>query len=100
MVRLARAVLVAITPSWSPTVYQSRVIRKLRVRFSSILAHGIAPHLNTMRVVDKPVENAIRQRRIADLLMPSRDRQLRSQDRRAHLVAILADLPEVAALRL
>lgn len=48
--------------------------------------------------MDQAIENAIGQRGIADLLVPSRDRQLQSQDRRAHLIAILADLPEVAAL--
>jgi len=51
-----------------------------------------------MRVVDQAVEYAISERRIADLLVPTRDRQLRSQDSGAHLVAVLADLPEVAAL--
>ena len=49
--------------------------------------------------MNQPVEDAVGQRGIADLLVPPRDRQLRGQDRGAHLVAILADLPEVAALR-
>ena len=51
-----------------------------------------------MGVVDQPVEDAVGQRGIADLFVPSRDRQLRSKDRGAHLVAVFADLPEVAAL--
>ena len=50
-----------------------------------------------MRVVDQPVEDTVGQRGIADLLVPPRDRQLRSEDGRADLIAILADLPEVAA---
>jgi hypothetical protein len=55
-------------------------------------------HLNTMSVVNQAVQNAISQRGIADLLMPSSVRQLRSQYRRAHLIAVLADLPEIASL--
>ena len=38
------------------------------------------------------------QRGIADPFVPARDRQLRGEDRRTHLVTILADFPEVAAL--
>jgi len=53
-----------------------------------------------MGVVNKPIEDAVSQCGIADLLVPARDGQLRSQDRRAHLVAFLADLPEIAALGL
>ena len=52
-----------------------------------------------MGVVDQPVKNAIGQCRITDLLVPARDRELRGEDGRAHLVAVFADLPEVAALR-
>ncbi len=48
--------------------------------------------------MDQPVEDAVGKRGIADLLAPVRHGELRSQDRRAHLLAILADLPEVAAL--
>jgi hypothetical protein len=48
--------------------------------------------------VNEPVEDAVGQRGIADLFVPARDRQLRNQDRGANLVAILADLPQVAAL--
>ena len=35
---------------------------------------------------------------ITNLFVPARDRQLRGEDRGAHLVTIFADLPEVAAL--
>jgi hypothetical protein len=41
-----------------------------------------------MRVANEPVEDAIGQRRIADLFVPAGDRKLRSEDRGAHLVAI------------
>ena len=49
-----------------------------------------------MGIVHEPVEDAVGQRGIADLFVPARDRQLRNQDRGANLVAILADLPQVA----
>jgi len=49
-------------------------------------------------IVNQPVENAVCQRWIADLFVPARDRQLRSQDGRAHLITIPADLPEIGAL--
>ncbi len=52
-----------------------------------------------MGVVYQAIQDAVGQRRITDLFMPARDRQLRSQDRGARLVAILADLLEVAAFR-
>ncbi len=51
-----------------------------------------------MGIVHQPVEDAIGGGGIADLLVPAGDRQLRSQDGRAGLIAILADLPEVAPL--
>jgi len=38
-----------------------------------------------MGVVHEAVEDAVGQSGIADLLVPPRDRQLRGQDRRAHL---------------
>jgi len=51
-----------------------------------------------MGVANRPVENTVGQCRIADLFVPAGDRKLRSEDSGAHLVAVLADLPEVAAL--
>jgi len=63
--------------------------------FPPILTHGVAPHLDPMRVVNQSVQDAVSQRGIADLLVPARDRQLRGEDRRTHLVAVLADLPKV-----
>ena len=51
-------------------------------------------HLDAMGIMNQPVENAIRQRGIADLFVPPRHGKLRSEDLRAHLVAILADLPK------
>jgi len=75
-----------------------RLVLDLGVRLCPTLAHRIALHLNAMRVVDQAVEDAVCQRGIADRLVPARDRQLRGEDRRTHLVAIFANLPEVAAL--
>jgi hypothetical protein len=45
-----------------------------------------------MGVVDQAVQDAIGGGGIADLLVPTRDRQLGSEDRRASLIAILTDL--------
>lgn len=77
-----------------------RAIGKLRIRLPPVLTHRITTHLDAMSIVDQPVEDAIGQRRVADLFMPPRNRQLRGQDRGAHLVAVFADLPDVAALGL
>ena len=52
---------------------------------------GVAPHLDALGVVDQAVENAIGQGGIADLFVPAPDWQLRAQDRRAQLVAVLAN---------
>jgi hypothetical protein len=49
-----------------------------------------------MRVVHQPVEDAIGQGGISDLFVPAGYRQLRSQDHRARLAAILGDFPEVS----
>jgi hypothetical protein len=48
----------------------------LIIRLSSALSHRIAPHFDAVGVVNQAAENAIRQRRIADLFMPAQDRQL------------------------
>ena len=46
----------------------------LALRFS--LSHGISLHLDSVRVVNQPIEDSIGQCWIADLLVPSRDRKL------------------------
>ena len=51
-----------------------------------LLRVGTPTHLDAVGVVDQPVEDAVGKRGIADLLVPARHRELRSQDRRAHLV--------------
>jgi hypothetical protein len=67
--------------------------RRLRTTF---LAHRIAAHVDAMGVVNQPVEDAVSGGGIADLFVPARHRQLGGEDGRAGLIAILADLPEVA----
>jgi hypothetical protein len=47
-------------------------------------------------VVNEAVEDAVSGRGIADLFMPARHRELRGEDGRAGLIAVLADLPESA----
>ena len=53
-------------------------IRRASARrlISAPFAHRIAAHFYAMCVVDQAVEDAIGDGRIADLLMPTRDRQL------------------------
>ena|SRR5579872_1669073 len=43
----------------------------LSIRFTSTLAHRITPHLDPRRIVDQPVEDAVSQCGIADLLVPA-----------------------------
>jgi hypothetical protein len=69
-------------------------------RFASTLPHRITAHLDAMSVMDQPIEDAIRQRGIADLFVPTRNWQLGRQDCGTHLVPVFADLPEVATLGL
>jgi hypothetical protein len=46
------------------------------------LSHRITAQLDTMRVVNDAIQGSIRHGRIADLLMPSRDRKLRGENQR------------------
>lgn len=57
-------------------------------------------HLDPMGVVHEPVEDVVGQSGISYLFVRPRDRQLRGQNHRAHPIAVLADLPEVATLGL
>jgi hypothetical protein len=50
----------------------------LRIRLPTILPHRVATHLDAVSVVNQPVEDAVRQGRIADLLVPARNRKLRA----------------------
>jgi hypothetical protein len=52
----------------------------LALRLPSGLPHRVTTHLDAVRVMHDAIENAIGQRWIADLLVPFRDWQLRSQD--------------------
>ena len=81
---------------------QHEVTRRALARrlWATFLAHGIATHLDTMSVVNQTIEDAVGGGGIADLFVPARHRELGGEDRRAGLVTILADFPEVAALGL
>src|SRR5256885_10547810 len=85
------------SPSF-PTVF-APPMHSLFLLLSFLFTHGVPTHLDAMRVVHQPVEDSVGQCGISDLFMPARHRQLRSQDHRACLVAILGDLPEVSSLR-
>src|SRR6516165_11974086 len=62
-------------------------------------AGRVALQFDLVRIMDQPVKNAVGQGRVADLLMPALDRDLAGEDRRVQLVAIFANLQEVASLR-
>src|ERR1700746_3734208 len=51
-----------------------------------------------MSVVDQAVEDTVGDGGVTELLVPARDRQLRSEDGGASLVAILTDLPNFSPL--
>jgi hypothetical protein len=61
-------------------------------------AHRVAPQLDAVGIVDKPVEDGVGIGRIADRVVPALDWDLRSQDRGGTLVAIVDDLHQVATL--
>ena len=50
----------------------------LRIRLPPILTRGVTPHLDSVSIVNQAVKDAISECGIADLLVPARDRQLRS----------------------
>src|ERR1700730_9626194 len=62
--------------SMSPNVAAYVACGLAPVWLPSFLSPGIATHLDGMGVVNQPVNNAIGQREIAELLVPTQDRQL------------------------
>ena len=80
------------------------IVQSLVARLPPIPPHGITSHLDAMRILSQPAQDAISQRRIADLFVPARDRYLRGEDRRTHMVAPVPasalKKPERAALRI
>ena len=61
-----------------------------------ILAQGIALEIDAMGAVNDAVEDAFGDGGVADLFVPLGHWQLRSEDEGTRLIAVLADLPEVA----
>ena len=64
----------------------------------AFLAHRLSTHLDAMGIVHQAIEDAVGDGRIADLLVPARDRELGSEDGGASLIAILADFPHFEPL--
>ncbi len=62
------------------------------------LAHAVAREHDPVGGVDDAVEDGVGERRIADDLVPTIDRQLAGDDERASVVAVLDDLQEIAAV--
>src|SRR5882762_11593863 len=65
---------------------------------STFLAHRFTAEFDPEGVVHQPVEDAIGDGRIPDLLVPVRHRHLGSEDDRTALVSVIADLEEIAPL--
>src|SRR5215204_3387772 len=61
-------------------------------------AHRSALKFDAVSVVNKPVQNAVSHGGITDLIVPLSDRHLTGENRRACLVAIIADFEEIPAL--
>ena len=68
------------TQSFAPLSAEVTRSAPLALRFATF-AHRISLHFDAVRVVNQPVQYAVGQRRIADLLVPLRYRQLRGQNR-------------------
>ena len=83
-------------------VFQSPVPRRslwfLARLTSTFLAHRFTAEFDPEGVVHQPVEDAVGDGRIPDLLVPVRNRHLRSEYDRPALVSVIADLEEVAPL--
>ena len=65
---------------------------------AALFAHGFTLYLDAVSVVHQPVENAIGQSGIPNLLVPLRQGQLAGQDRGSYLIAIFADLQAISPL--
>ena len=74
-----------------PLVLLGAKRRRSQFLAAALFAHRFTPHLEAVGVVDQPVENAISQSRITDLLVPLGHGQLAGQNHRSHLIAILTD---------
>jgi len=57
------------------------ILHSSRPATGCVFSALLSAHLDAMDVVHQTVEDAIRDGAIADLLVPARDRQLRSEDR-------------------
>jgi aspartate racemase len=71
-VNVHRTTKLQIDNRWAGTSLSQGALHSFSERLSarSSFAHRITPHLNPVRVMDWPIKNPIRQRRISDLLVP------------------------------
>ena len=81
-----------------PAASQRRSLGFLARLTSTFLAHRFTAEFDSVGIVHQPVENAVGDGRIPDLLMPVRHRHLGSEYDRPALVSVIADLEEIAAL--
>ena len=61
-------------------------------------AHGSPFEVDAVGIVDQTIQDGISGGRISDLLMPMGDGELRGEDRRSTVIAVLADLVKVPSL--
>ena len=88
----------AFESSWPRSVLE-RPFRFCEAGFPAAwLPHGLAAEIDTEGIVYEPVENAVGYRRITDLLVPVLHWHLRSQNRGAALIPVVADFQKIAAL--
>ena len=89
--RLGATILLSLGRRYSPFF-------RLRPLSRQAFTYRFALQLEAMGVMHQPVENAVGQGRIADLLVPLGDGQLAGQKGRAGLIAVLTDFQEVSPL--
>jgi hypothetical protein len=87
-------------PLLSPCRSHVSLVSGLRLAFrflGSRLAHGFAAQFDAMGVVHETIEDAVSESGVADLFVPSGDRNLGRQDGGARLIAFLTDFLGVAS---
>ena len=64
----------------------------------ALLSQALAAEFNAVGAVDEAIEDGVRERRIADHVVPMIDGHLAGDDGGSLLIAIFDDLEEIAAL--
>src|SRR5215467_11081255 len=87
------------TPSTPGFFVGSFIVASIGRGFSIFgFPHGWTRQFDAMSVVNQTIQDAIRDSRIADLVVPMGDRHLAGEHRRANGIAIVTDFQKVAPL--